>query len=346
MEGATSSLRSQSARVAVVTGGNKGIGLEVCRQLAASGITVVLTARDETRGVEAAERLRGMGLSSVVFHQLEVTDSSSVARLADFLKTRFGKLDILASSPSPCSIDTGIQQLLLAYRYSASDLTSDREEMCSVLQVNNAAVGGMEYAQGVDNNEEQFVGMDVLQRLQWMRKQGRETYDTAKNGVQTNYYGAKHVIQGLLPLLLSSSEGKIVNVSSALGLLRFLGNEDLRKELDDIDNLTEERLDEVLASFLKDFEAGELEAHGWPMGSAAYKVAKVAMNAYTRISARKHPALRINCAHPGYVKTDLTINSGFLTPEEGARNVVTVALLPDGGPTGAFFDEGKEASFV
>ena len=299
--------RTASARVAVVTGGNKEIGLEVCRQLAADGITVVLTARDETRGVEAAERLRGMGLSSVVFHQLEVTDSSSVARLADFLKTRFGKLDIL---------------------------------------VNNAAVGGMEYAQGVDNNEEQFVGMDVLQRLQWMRKQGRETYDTAKNGVQTNYYGAKHVIQGLLPLLLSSSEGKIVNVSSALGLLRFLGNEDLRKELDDIDNLTEERLDEVLASFLKDFEAGELEAHGWPMGSAAYKVAKVAMNAYTRISARKHPALRINCAHPGYVKTDLTINSGFLTPEEGARNVVTVALLPDGGPTGAFFDEGKEASFV
>uniref|UniRef100_A0A0E0DDP1 Uncharacterized protein n=1 Tax=Oryza meridionalis TaxID=40149 RepID=A0A0E0DDP1_9ORYZ len=281
MEGDISSLPTK--RVAVVTGGNRGIGLEVCRQLAADGITVVLTARDETRGVEAAEKLRGMGLSSIVFHQLEV---------------------------------------------------------------NNAAVGGMEYAQGVDANEEQFVGMDVLQRLQWMRKQGRETYDTAKNGVQTNYYGAKHVIQGLLPLLLSSSEGKIVNVSSSLGLLRFLGNEDLRKELDDIDNLTEERLDEVLASFLKDFEAGELEAHGWPMGSAAYKVAKVAMNAYTRISARKHPALRINCAHPGYVKTDLTINSGFLTPEEGARNVVTVALLPDGGPTGAFFDEGKEASFV
>uniref|UniRef100_A0A0E0KT66 Salutaridine reductase n=1 Tax=Oryza punctata TaxID=4537 RepID=A0A0E0KT66_ORYPU len=218
--------------------------------------------------------------------------------------------------------------------------------MCSVLQVNNAAVGGMEYAQGVDTNEEQFVGMDARQRLEWMRKQGRETYDTAKNGVQTNYYGAKHVIQGLLPLLLSSSEGKIVNVSSALGLLRFVGNEDLRKELDDIDNLTEERLDEVLDSFLKDFEAGELEAHGWSMGSAAYKVAKVAMNAYTRILARKHPALRVNCAHPGYVKTDLTINSGFLTPDEGGRNVVTVALLPDGGPTGAFFDEGKEASFV
>ncbi|KAF0894301.1 hypothetical protein E2562_038273 [Oryza meyeriana var. granulata] len=84
----------------MVTGGNKGIGLEVCRQLAADGVifTVLLTARDETRGTEAAEKLRGMGLSSIVFHQLEITDNSSVARLVDFLKTGFVKLDILASS--------------------------------------------------------------------------------------------------------------------------------------------------------------------------------------------------------------------------------------------------------
>jgi (+)-neomenthol dehydrogenase len=75
-------------------------------------------------------------------------------------------------------------------------------------------------------------------------------------------------------------------------------------------------------------------------------MAKVAMNAYTRILARRHPELRVNCVHPGYVKTDMTINSGFLTPEEGGRNVVTVALLPDGGPTGAYFDEGREASFL
>uniref|UniRef100_A0A0E0KT63 Salutaridine reductase n=1 Tax=Oryza punctata TaxID=4537 RepID=A0A0E0KT63_ORYPU len=340
MDGDISSLPTK--RVAVVTGGNKGIGLEVCRQLAADGVTVVLTARDETRGVEAAEKLRGMGLSTVVFHQLEVTDSSSVARLADFLKTCFGKLDILASSP--CS---SIQQLLLLiYHYSASDLTSERR--CVLyLQVNNAAVGGMEYAQGVDTNEEQFVGMDKRQRIEWLHKQGRETYDSAKNGVQTNYYGTKNVIQALLPLLLQSSGGgRVVNVSSGFGLLRVVKNEDLKKELDDIDNLTEERLDEVLDSFLKDFEAGALEAHGWPTAFAAYKMAKVAMNAYTRILARRHPELRVNCAHPGYVKTDMTIDSGFLTPDEGGRNVVTVALLPDGGPTGAFFDEGKEASFL
>uniref|UniRef100_J3LZV1 Salutaridine reductase n=1 Tax=Oryza brachyantha TaxID=4533 RepID=J3LZV1_ORYBR len=310
-------------RVAVVTGGNKGIGLEVCRQLAADGVTVVLTARDETRGTGATEKLRGMGLTSVVFHQLDITDSSSVARLADFLKARFGKLDILASSPSP---------LLGAV-------------LC--LQVNNAAVGGMDYAQGVDTNEEQFVGMEKMQRIEWLRQQGRETHKAAKNGVQTNYYGTKLVIQALLPLLVkSSSEGRIVNVSSGFGLLRVISNEDLKKELDDIDNLTEERLDEVLDNFLKDFEAGTLGAHGWPTDFAAYKMAKVAMNAYTRILARRHPALRVNCAHPGYVKTDMTLNSGFLTLEEGGRNIVTVALQPDGGTTSAYFDEGKEAPFM
>lgn len=127
---------------------------------------------------------------------------------------------------------------------------------------------------------------------------------------------------------------------------QLIGNEEVRRELNDIDNLTEERLDELLNKFFKDFEADALEAHGWPTGFAAYKVAKTAMNAYSRMLARRHPALRVNCAHPGYVKTDITMNSGVLTPEEGARSVVKVALLPDGGPTGMYFAEGEEASFL
>ena len=85
-----------ASRIAVVTGGNKGIGLEICRQLASNGIKVVLTARDETRGTQAVEKLRNeSGLSDVVFHQLDVTDASSIASLAEFIRTHFGKLDIL-----------------------------------------------------------------------------------------------------------------------------------------------------------------------------------------------------------------------------------------------------------
>jgi len=95
-----------SARVAVVTGGNKGIGLEVCRQLAGNGVTVVLTARDEARGAAAVEKLRDLGLSDVLFHQLDIIDAPSIARIAEFLKTRFGKLDILViTEPSTVTFE-------------------------------------------------------------------------------------------------------------------------------------------------------------------------------------------------------------------------------------------------
>ncbi|XP_028115996.1 (+)-neomenthol dehydrogenase-like [Camellia sinensis] len=83
-------------RYAVVTGSNKGIGFEICRQLASKGIIVVLTARDEKKGFEALEKLKSDGLSDhVVFCQLDVVDPSSVASLADFIKSKFGRLDIL-----------------------------------------------------------------------------------------------------------------------------------------------------------------------------------------------------------------------------------------------------------
>lgn len=84
-------------RNAVVTGANKGIGFGICKQLVSNGITVVLTARDEKRGLEAVEKLKEFGVSDdqVVFHQLDVTDPKSIESLANFIKTQFGKLDIL-----------------------------------------------------------------------------------------------------------------------------------------------------------------------------------------------------------------------------------------------------------
>ncbi|KAG4127221.1 hypothetical protein ERO13_D10G204300v2 [Gossypium hirsutum] len=86
-------------RYAVVTGGNKGIGLEICKQVASKGTMVVLTARDEKRGLEAVDKLKDLGLSdNVVFHQLDVADPASVASLVGFVKTQFGKLDILVNN--------------------------------------------------------------------------------------------------------------------------------------------------------------------------------------------------------------------------------------------------------
>ncbi|GLT79602.1 hypothetical protein SLA2020_510850 [Shorea laevis] len=79
-------------RYAIVTGANKGIGLEICGQLACKGIMVVLTARDEKRGLEAVEKLKQSGLTDhVIFHQLDVTDPASNAAPADFVKTKVRK---------------------------------------------------------------------------------------------------------------------------------------------------------------------------------------------------------------------------------------------------------------
>lgn len=68
----------------------------------------------------------------------------------------------------------------------------------------------------------QFSGMHYQQRLEWMYRNSRETYSTAEESLRTNYYGTKHVTEALLPLLKSSSDGRIVNVSSSSGLLRVI----------------------------------------------------------------------------------------------------------------------------
>ncbi|HZY64559.1 MAG TPA: SDR family oxidoreductase [Rubrobacteraceae bacterium] len=81
-------------RVALVSGGNRGIGLEVCRQLAERGYTVILGSRDEERGREAAAKLGG----DVHARQLDVCDDESVDRLADRIEEEFGRLDVLVNN--------------------------------------------------------------------------------------------------------------------------------------------------------------------------------------------------------------------------------------------------------
>ncbi|KAJ0970140.1 hypothetical protein J5N97_023017 [Dioscorea zingiberensis] len=103
--------RPTSKRIAVVTGANKGIGLEIVKQLASNGVMVLLTARDVKRGTEAVEKLKESGFSDVVFHQLDVADTSSIASLADFIKTQFGKLDILVNNAAILGIIVDLQHL-------------------------------------------------------------------------------------------------------------------------------------------------------------------------------------------------------------------------------------------
>ena len=84
-------------RVALVTGANRGIGLEICRQLGAAGYTVVLTARDPERGARAQRGLRKEGLDAH-FQPLDVTDPASAAQAAAFVEAELGRLDALINN--------------------------------------------------------------------------------------------------------------------------------------------------------------------------------------------------------------------------------------------------------
>jgi len=84
-------------RVAVVTGGNRGIGFEICRELAQAGMRVVLTARDDKKGRAAVSRL-GAPDNVVRFHQLDVTDGGSIAALEKFMEGELGRWDVLINN--------------------------------------------------------------------------------------------------------------------------------------------------------------------------------------------------------------------------------------------------------
>jgi NAD(P)-dependent dehydrogenase (short-subunit alcohol dehydrogenase family) len=81
-------------KIALVTGGNRGIGLETVKQLAQQGMHVLLGARNKAKGSEAAKKLKSEGLD-VEFILLDVDDEKTHVQAAKVIEKKFGKLDVL-----------------------------------------------------------------------------------------------------------------------------------------------------------------------------------------------------------------------------------------------------------
>ncbi|NYH45303.1 NAD(P)-dependent dehydrogenase (short-subunit alcohol dehydrogenase family) [Micromonospora jinlongensis] len=127
--------------------------------------------------------------------------------------------------------------------------------------------------------------------------------------VETNVIGVIRVTNAMLPLLTRSASPRIVNMSSGVGSLT-------RQSGPDGDTTT------------------------GPV-AVAYAPSKSFLNAVTLQYARELADTRIliNCACPGFVATDLNGFRGVRTPQEGAATAIRLATLPDGGPTGGFFED-------
>lgn len=84
-------------RIALVTGANKGIGLEIARQLAQAGVTVLLGARDTARGEQAASMLLAAALT-VKPIKIDVNDNATITAAAEEISNTYGRLDILVNN--------------------------------------------------------------------------------------------------------------------------------------------------------------------------------------------------------------------------------------------------------
>ncbi len=241
---------ANSKTVALITGANKGLGLEMARQLGHEGVTVILGARDAAKGEEAAAKLRGEGLEAQ-FLKLDVTQAADRSAAFQFFEEKFGRLDIL---------------------------------------LNNAGISGGD--------------------LQAGSKSGVDETETLHKVLETNFFAPIALTQTLLPLIKKSAAGRIVNMSSILGSLTL--HSDPKSPIYDKKNLP-------------------------------YDTSKTALNSYTVHLAfeLKDTKIKVNSAHPGWVKTDMGGDAAPMGIVEGAKTGVELAMLGEDGPTGGYFHLGK-----
>lgn len=134
--------------------------------------------------------------------------------------------------------------------------------------------------------------------------------DTIRQTFDTNFFALVEVPQALLPLILSSPSGRIVNMASIEGSLTLHADP---------------------SSYIYDSKP------------FAYDASKAAVNSFTVHLAHelRNTPVKVNSAHPGWVKTELGGDGAMMDITEGAKTGVQLATLPEGGASGGFFHLGQ-----
>ncbi len=174
-----------------------------------------------------------------------------------------------------------------------------------------------DYAAAAAKIEKEFGALDILINnagVMLDSRGGNETSVTSQEVLRktfdTNFFAVVALTQALLPLIKKSAAGRIVNLSSILG---------------------SQTLHATKGSFIYDAK------------TFAYDASKAALNSFTIHLAHelKDTTIKVNSAHPGWVKTDMGGAGAMMEIEEGAKTSVELATLPEDGPTGGFIHLGK-----
>jgi len=184
-----------------------------------------------------------------------------------------------------------------------------------------------------------YGGLNVLVNNAAVCFMGEEdcTLEIAKATTRTNFFNTLRACKTLFPIL--HPHARVVNMSSCSGHLSFIrGTKKAAMELKQrfsSRSLTEEELCNLVQEFVDSVERGDHGERGWPtLCSPPYTVSKIALNALTEIQQREFDQdpredLIVNAVHPGFIVTDMTLNQGALTTEEGAVAPTWLALLPE-----------------
>jgi NAD(P)-dependent dehydrogenase (short-subunit alcohol dehydrogenase family) len=134
--------------------------------------------------------------------------------------------------------------------------------------------------------------------------------DILRRTFETNFFAVVALTQALLPLIRKAPAGRIVNLSSVLGSLTLHSDP---------------------SSPIYDKKA------------FAYDASKTALNAFTvhLAQALRGTKIKVNSAHPGWVKTDMGGSAAPMEVSEGGKTSVQLATLPEDGPTGCYFHLGQ-----
>ncbi|MBV8216516.1 MAG: SDR family oxidoreductase [Verrucomicrobia bacterium] len=134
--------------------------------------------------------------------------------------------------------------------------------------------------------------------------------ETLRQTFETNFFGTVALTQKLLPLIRRSQAGRIVNVSSIMGSLTL---------------------------------HADLSSPIYHAGMFAYNTSKAALNSFTLHLAYelRNTSIKVNSAHPGWVKTETGGENADLEVSEGGKTSAWLATLPENGPTGGYFHVGQ-----
>lgn len=184
-------------KVILVTGANRGIGKEICRQLALMGHQVIMGSRDLNKGIEASGEMK----ATINPQQCDVTSDDSISGLFEIVKSTYCRLDVLINN-------AGLGAAEFQNRDSGLGRVKDMVEsrIPGIRKLTRAVTPVLRHA-GIISQKENPATVPL---------------ENVRQIMETNFYGAWRMIQVFLPLLEKSNDGRVINMSSGMGELGSL----------------------------------------------------------------------------------------------------------------------------